>query len=30
MVFGIADVNFGLGDVNSYTPDAVYVHLLHS
>ena len=27
MVFGIADMNFGLGDMNSYTPDAVYVHL---
>ena len=26
MVFGIADMNFGLGDMNSYTPDAVYVH----
>ena len=26
MVFGIADMNFGLGDVNSYTTDAVYVH----
>ena len=29
MVFGIADMNFGLGDMNSYTPDAVYVHFYH-
>ena len=27
MVSGIADVNFGLGDMNSYTSNAVYVHL---
>ena len=27
MVFEIADMNFGLGDMNSYTPDAVNVHL---
>ena len=26
-VFGIADMNFGVGYMNSYTPDAVYVHL---
>ena len=25
--FGIADMNFGLGDMNNYTPYAVYVHL---
>jgi hypothetical protein len=27
MVFGIADMNFRLGDMNSFTADAVYVHL---
>ena len=26
MVLGIVDMNFGLGDMNSYTPDAGYVH----
>jgi hypothetical protein len=26
-VFGIADMNFGFGDMNIYTCDAVYVHL---
>jgi hypothetical protein len=26
MVFGIADMNFGLEDMNSNTRDAVYVH----
>ena len=25
--FGIADINFELGDMNRYTPDAIYVHL---
>ena len=29
MVFGRADMNFGHCDMNSYTPDAVYVHLEH-
>jgi hypothetical protein len=29
MVFGIADINFGLGDMNIYTPDVIYVHLYH-
>ena len=29
MVFGIAYMNFGLSDMNSYTPDAVYVQLYH-
>jgi hypothetical protein len=23
MVFGIADMNSGLGDMNNYTPDAI-------
>jgi hypothetical protein len=27
MVFRIADMNFELGDMNSYIPDDVYVHL---
>jgi len=27
MVFGIADMNLVLGDMNRYTPDAIYVHL---
>ena len=27
MAFEIAEMNFGLGDMNRYTPDAVYVHL---
>ena len=25
--FYIVDMNFGLSDMNRYTPDAVYVHL---
>ena len=29
MIFGIADMNFLFDDMNSYTPDAVYVHLYH-
>ena len=28
MVFGIFDMNFGLGDMNNYTRDAIYGHLL--
>jgi hypothetical protein len=27
MIFGLANMNFGLGDINSYSPDYVYVHL---
>jgi hypothetical protein len=29
MIFGIADMNFGLGDMNSFTSDAIYMHLWH-
>jgi hypothetical protein len=30
MVFEIAYMNFGLGDMNKYTPEVVFVHLKHS
>jgi hypothetical protein len=29
MIFGILDMHFGFGDMNSYDPDAVYVQLKH-
>jgi len=28
-IFGIADMYFGLGDTNTYTPDAVDVYIYH-